>query len=701
MERFRSGQFLVWTGVALMLAGVGQPARAQDPDDMQRGVARISLMNGEVNVRRGDSGEWVAGVINAPLLTDDRIATAPNSRAEVQFDAANMLRLGGNAEIHLTQLEANRYQMELARGTVTFRVLRPSTASVEVDTPSVSVRPSKQGIYRITVSEAGETEVTSRAGEVEVFTPHGSQWVNAGQTMMARGNSSDPEFQIVNAGPVDDWDRWNDMRDRAMMQSNSYQYVGPGVYGAEDLDNYGSWVDVPQYGNVWRPTVGIGPDWAPYSSGRWVWEDWYGWTWVSYDPWGWAPYHYGRWFWQTGFGWCWYPGGLGIRHYWSPALVAFFGFGHGVGFGFGFGNVGWVPLAPYEVFHPWWGRGFYGRGFDRINITNVNVTNVYRNARVMHGISAVNANDFRNGRFGSISRVSGDQVREAGLVRGQMPIAPSRSNLQFSNRTVSNVPRTNENARFFTHQQPSAVSRVPFAQQQRSMGVSGGQAPGGQLNSAAQGGPRGGAGNMSAQTRDPGSVNRGGSTTGPGSSGWRRFGEPAGPSGSSQNMAPRNDGNNFRSPAPNNRSFENTRPPSAGGGSGWQRFGEPGGNSRQPSAQPRSSYQGGNGSTYNTPRYNAPAGRESAPSNSAPRSYSAPSYSGQRGSGAPSYSAPQQHSAPSYSAPRSYSAPSYSAPRGGGGGGSRPSGGGGGGGHSSGGGGGHSGGGGGGGGHHR
>ena len=42
-------------------------------------------MNGDVSVRRGDSGEWLAGVINAPLLTDDRVATGLNSRAEVHI----------------------------------------------------------------------------------------------------------------------------------------------------------------------------------------------------------------------------------------------------------------------------------------------------------------------------------------------------------------------------------------------------------------------------------------------------------------------------------------------------------------------------------------------------------------------------------------------------------------------------------------
>ena len=129
-------------------------------------------------------------------MSDDSIATAPNSRAEVQFDSSNLIRIGGNAQIHLTTLEADRFQMELGKGTVTFRVLRPSNANVEVDTPSISVRPSKLGIYRISVNDAGETQLTVRSGDVEVFTPKGSQWVSQGQTMMARGTSADPEFQM-------------------------------------------------------------------------------------------------------------------------------------------------------------------------------------------------------------------------------------------------------------------------------------------------------------------------------------------------------------------------------------------------------------------------------------------------------------------------------------------------------------------------
>ena len=649
-----------WLGLAgavVLGAGLIAPARAQDPDDLQRAVGRISLMDGEVSVRRGDSGDWVAGVINAPLMADDRIAVGPNARAEVEFDSSNVLYMGGTSEIHLSALEYGRYQMELAHGTVTYRILKPANVNVEVDTPSVSVRPSKVGTYRISVNDNGETEVEVRAGDVEVFTPRGSQWVNAGQMLVARGSASDPEFQIVSGNPYDDWDRWCDSRSNAIAQSPSYQYVPQGVDGAEDLDQYGSWVDYPDYGYVWRPTVSVG--WAPYGNGRWVWEDWYGWTWVSYDPWGWAPFHYGRWFWGANYGWCWYPGVIGVRHYWSPGLVAFFGYGGGgFGVGFGFGRVGWVPLAPYEVFHPWWGRGFYGAGgFNRYtNITNVNVTNVYRNARVANGVTGVSAADFRAGRFNNLMRPGGDMLRGAGVVHGAMPLAPGAGAVHFANRQASYVPRaTMANQRFFTHQQPPSVQHTPVFAQQRAANF----------------------GNRGSMTGAP-AASMARPQAGGGAPGWRRFGQSE---GGATGMMPRNEGNAGRGSQ------------GQSSGNGLQRFGEPAGGNR--------GYSG----PANTPRYNAPPARNDRPGYNSP----SPRYEQQ----APRYNAPaQRYNAP---APRSESAPRYSAPApaphysapqsrsyggGGGGGGARSSGGGGGS-RSSGGGGGSRSSGGGGGGHHR
>ena len=585
MRRTPNSRLWRWMGAMFLAARLVAPARAQDPDDSKRGVARLSLADGEVSVERGDSGDWVAASVNAPVVTNDRISTGPNSRTEVQFDASNVLRIGSDAEVSLTQLDYSRYQMALARGTATFRVLRSSNLDIEVDTPNISVRPSKQGAYRIAVTDAGSTEVTVRSGEVEVFTPRGSEWVRSGQTLVARGSASDPEYQIVSASRQDEWDRWNDSRDQAMRRSASYPYVGPGVYGVEDLDPYGTWVDVPGYGYVWRPLVVAG--WAPYRQGRWVWEDWYGWTWVSYEPWGWAPYHYGRWFYEPAFGWCWYPGLVGVRHYWSPALVAFFGFGGGVGVSFGVGNVGWVPLAPYEVLHPWWGRGFYG-GRDSlrsINITNVNITNVYRNARVTNGVTAVSGGDFRGGRFTNFVHASPDQLQQAGVVRGAMPIAPDRSNLRFTDRQNAFVPRPSGNNRFFTRQQPNPAPRVSFAEQQRALEGTNRGRFGDPAAAGAWQRSEGGRGNQPTGQPAPATPSN--------NRGWNRFGEPRNtprpqqpesiqgraetPRAETPRFAgPRSEAGTWRSEGGRgNQPAGQPSPAAPSNNRGWNRFGEP------------------------------------------------------------------------------------------------------------------------------
>src|SRR5262249_3693122 len=72
----------------------------EQPDAPDRGVARISYMSGSVSVRRGDSGELISAIVNAPLTIGDRVVTG-DGRAEVQFDSANLIRLGPGTEIRL------------------------------------------------------------------------------------------------------------------------------------------------------------------------------------------------------------------------------------------------------------------------------------------------------------------------------------------------------------------------------------------------------------------------------------------------------------------------------------------------------------------------------------------------------------------------------------------------------------------------
>ncbi len=99
--------------------------------------------------------------------------------------------------------------------------------------------------------------------------------------------------------------------------------------------------------------------------------------------------------------WAWYPPAPGhVRSpRWSPALVGFIGFNIGaVSVGVGFGNIGWVPLAPHEAFHPLVGsaRWHDDRQQHRTSSTTTSTT---ATCTVNNAMTSVTRENFQAGRF--------------------------------------------------------------------------------------------------------------------------------------------------------------------------------------------------------------------------------------------------------------------------------------------------------------
>jgi hypothetical protein len=120
--------------------------------------------------------------------------------------------------------------------------------------------------------------------------------------------------------------------DPSNYQDDNYDQSGDVSYQTfyDDLSPYGQWIDYPNYGYVWQPSVGA--DFKPYATnGHWVYTD-MGWTWVSDYNWGWATFHYGRWFYDNSYGWLWVPG-----YDWAPAWVSWRSSND---------YYGWAPLMP-------------------------------------------------------------------------------------------------------------------------------------------------------------------------------------------------------------------------------------------------------------------------------------------------------------------------------------------------------------------
>jgi hypothetical protein len=640
------------------------PAQAQT----QTAAARISVIHGNVTTMHGDGGEWLAGTVNTPLVVGDSVATSEGSRAEVQLDFANLMRLAGNTQAKVADLEQSKLDIQLASGLIVFTALKDTQTDAEIDTPNMGVHLLSPGVFRIQVTSPTETQLIVIQGQAEVLTNQGSTKVQPGQMIQVRG-SDNPEYKVDSAPGRDDFDKWCSERDRQIETAQAWQHTDRRYTGASDLDTYGQWEQVPDYGWCWTPQVDAG--WVPYSAGNWGWEPYWGWTWISHEPWGWAPYHYGRWF-MYGNRWAWWPaaGVFGPRPIWAPAYVSFFGFGgggFGFGLGFGLGSIGWLALGPRDIFHPWWGagHGFGVRGFNEFHGAEFihpggprfgsNLEGMMNDARIRGAIRNVSARDFASGHMVHSMPVSEGMLRGGSMMRGALPVAHTAASMGMHAGTMSNF-RGASTDHFFSR--GGAAAGRSYTMTGRAGG--GAEGFGARSNSMGAGRPTGNwqhYASPSARAPEAGGGAR---------SGWQGGGSPAA-------RGAQNDWHRYASPSPY----------SGRSGAGYGQSAQRGGYSNGP----RNYSGGGNygrseGSTYGGGsrqplELNRPIMRQRAPSGGyygGGRGYSAPS-GGNRG-----YSAPKGGG--------SGGGHSYSAPKSGGGGGGHVSGGGGGG-HSSGGGGGH------------
>jgi hypothetical protein len=390
---------------------VSSPDQGQAQDPPGR-IARLNYSDGSVSFQPGGEGDWVDAVPNRPLTTGDNLWADKNSRAELHI-GSTALRMGSETSVTFLELDDRTTQIKLSQGTIILKVRHLDDDDLfEVDTPNLAFTIQRIGEYRIDVNGAGdETTTTVWRGRGEATGGGESYVVVAGQ--QAKFDGTDQLNHDIEQLPEnDDFDNWALGRDQREDQSQSVNYISPEMTGAEDLDEYGNWTYAADYGPVWRP-VGIPGGWAPYRFGHWVYVGPWGWTWVEDEPWGFAPFHYGRWAFYGG-GWCWVPGPVVVRPVYAPALVAFVGGGPAFGAG-----VAWFPLAPREVYVPWY-RG--SRGYvNNVNVTNtqVNVTQVtniynttiinnnrtvapvaypYANQHVPSAITAVSHDTFVNAR---------------------------------------------------------------------------------------------------------------------------------------------------------------------------------------------------------------------------------------------------------------------------------------------------------------
>ncbi len=426
---------------------------------------RVSYVHGEVSFWRPGAADWAPAALNMPLAPGDVLYAGPAGNVEIQIGPRAFARAAYGAQIGLDNQEPDFIQLRVTSGyaALDLRELAPGH-TVELDTPGAAFTVGRPGYYHAEVGPDTTAFRTYRGGTA-VMTPSGGGGtpVAANQQVVITGSESS---RVETAAPpaLTAWDRWNYQRSDYLAQPASAKQLPAGVYGAEALDQHGSWRTVESYGSVWVP-AGVAPGWSPYSTGRWIWDPRFGWTWLDDAPWGWAPYHHGRWIFVGSY-WAWAPGPIIVRPVYSPALVVFLGGPVVVG-----RPLYWAPLGWGEPVIRWWGRPRYvgvawwgGWGGPRVvnnvvinRTTTVNVTtiNVYRNVNVTNAVVGVPADRFGQGAVRPVRLADAAEARRLTPVRGAVDVRPVAASVTGSATAAATRPPDAVRAR------PVVATRAP------------------------------------------------------------------------------------------------------------------------------------------------------------------------------------------------------------------------------------------------
>ncbi len=388
MPRGKAAATLLLLTSLLLIAGV--PAQAGDPP---LGGARISAVEGEALVQfgDGDGGGWRAAPLHMPLLPGDRLQAGASGRLEVFLSNGTAIRLGPASSARLVAVPpsepdrdaAAEMDLEAGRAIVATGEGEPSRPALFLNATGTRVQVYPHSHLRVEAIASDASEVTLHDGAATVDTLGTSIPLRVAETLqVSRGGAV-----LAATRPPDALDQWSEARDRALAAAPlaASPLPAPLAPYAADLNHYGQWTAVPEYGEVWRPTA-VAAGWAPFSAGQWVWRGGT-WVWLPLEPWGWAPFHYGRWRWDTMLGWYWVPPRPRLV-VWCPGAVAFIRTPT---------LVTWIPLAPGEIYYAPRPYGIWSAPVAAttvINITHVTIHKTFINAAAPAAVAAAPATTF-------------------------------------------------------------------------------------------------------------------------------------------------------------------------------------------------------------------------------------------------------------------------------------------------------------------
>ncbi len=303
-------------------------------DDAAQAVsaARLSSVDGQVQISQGNQVIADQAVANAPLFEGGRVTTAEDGRTEIQFEDGSVARLSPNSSLTLTVLREQRgagdTEVTLNTGLGYFELRgggQTGQGGIRIRFGDAVVTASGFTVLRINLDNPpGELAVFSGNAHLEGSSALAVD-LHGGESVVLNGADAG-RYDLSESIEPDSWDTWNSDRDQMLAAEGSTRtavtqgFADSANPAWNDLDANGNWYNVPGQGNIWSPYDASDAGFDPYGNGYWMSTPQFGNVWISGYSWGYLPFQCGMWNFYDDFGWGWSPGTGGCSPWWGAGI---------------------------------------------------------------------------------------------------------------------------------------------------------------------------------------------------------------------------------------------------------------------------------------------------------------------------------------------------------------------------------------------
>ena len=159
--------------IMIVLLLVPGYALAENP-----GYMRISLIEGDIQIKTPDADDWGIASVNTPLAEGDQLWVPQDGRVELQLNTGAYIRLDENSALQVLSMDEDSSQFYLSQGYAYIYYDTPvSGGMIQIDTPDASTRAFDKAIFRIDMSEQytdvavykGYVETENNVGKTEIY----------------------------------------------------------------------------------------------------------------------------------------------------------------------------------------------------------------------------------------------------------------------------------------------------------------------------------------------------------------------------------------------------------------------------------------------------------------------------------------------------------------------------------------------------